>query len=389
MAAAIVTPSVIRWARERAGFATDDLARKLGTSAEKVAEWEAGTSHPTFRQAEKFANATHVPFGFLFLPSPPDEDLPIPDLRTSVGAPPIDAEFRDALRDVLFKFDWYRDYRLEHGSEALPFVGRYKLPTDTVSVARDMAQTLGIGAAERIEAQSADDFLRILVAKAEHLGLWILRNGVVGNNTHRPLSVDVFRGFAISDPILPVIFINGADAKAAQIFTFAHELCHIWIGASGISDPLKVDRAASSQAAQIETFCNRVAAEFLVPEQEFRAAWDDALPMETNVEELTRRFRVSRIVVAIRAREIGIIDSTEFEKFFAEERRRWKKARDAQAGGGDYYRTAKARNGDTFLRAVVSSAMSGELLLRDAGTLLNMTPKSIREAYKRQQGGQL
>ncbi|UEM07807.1 helix-turn-helix domain-containing protein (plasmid) [Skermanella rosea] len=81
MSKALVSPEMLRWARERVALSIDVLAQKLGTKPEKLTAWGEGGSQPTFRQAEKIAAVLHVPFGFLFLPEPPEEKLPIPDLR--------------------------------------------------------------------------------------------------------------------------------------------------------------------------------------------------------------------------------------------------------------------------------------------------------------------
>lgn len=389
MPEALVNPRVLKWARERAGLPVDKLAKRLNSSSSKIAAWEAGDSRPTFRQAEKLADATHVPFGFLFLPAPPEEKLPIPDLRVvdKAVSPALDADFIDTLRDIQFKHDWYREYLLEHGHQPLPFVGRFKKSTAPKQVADDMRRELGVGLSERLQARSWEEYFRILVARAERIGIWVIRNGVVGNNTHRPLSVEVFRGFAISDDVAPLVFVNGRDAKAAQIFTLAHELAHIWFGQSGISDPFQAVGASSAPSAQIEKLCNAVAAEFLLPETEFISSWRADVPLEQNADHLCAHFRVSRIVVAIRADGLGLVRKPEFQRFWEEEKRRWAEERTEGVAGGDYYRTAKARNGERFMRAVLASAMSGDILLRTAGALLNMTPKSVQEAYRRQQEG--
>jgi Zn-dependent peptidase ImmA (M78 family)/DNA-binding XRE family transcriptional regulator len=371
--------------------AAETLARKVGVSSERIAAWEAGASRPTFRQAERLAQVTHVPFGTLFLSEPPDEKIAIPDLRTAARfrPPHLDADFKDVLRDVEFKLDWYRDYRKDHGHGPLPFVGRFTPSAEPAEVAEDMRRTLGLDRADCEAASTWEDYFRLLVARAEAAGVWVMRNGVVGNNNKRPLSVGVFRGFAIKDAIAPVVFVNGRDARAAQIFTLAHELAHVWLGETGISDPFGGRFGVGRREGEIEELCNAIAAEFLVPGAECQSAWNQKIGLEANVQRLSARFRVSRIVIAIRAQELGLIDTNKFDTFYQAEQRKWAKNRDDTSVGGDYYRTVKARNGEHFLSAVLTSAMSGDLLLRNAGTLLNMTPKNLQEAYRRQQMGQL
>lgn len=391
MAHALITPEVLRWARDRAGISVDALAKKIGTNPEKIAEWESGISQPTFKQAEKIAQATHVPFGYLFLPEPPEEELAIPDLRTTAGSPRphLDADFKDALRDIQFKLDWYRDYRKDQGHSPLEFVGRFRLTAKPTEVAEDIRATLRVTSVDRNNARNWEEYFRLLVSRAEEAGICVMRNGVVGNNSHRPLNVEVFRGFAISDPIVPTIFVNGRDAKAAQIFTLAHELAHIWLGQSGISDPFGSVIGDDKRHGGIEKFCNAVATEFLTPQEEFISYWNKSFDIGRNINDTSTYFCVSRIVIAIRARDLGIIGQDDFEKLYDAERQEWKKKKENSKSGGNYYMTAKIRNGENFLNAVLSSAMSGNLLLRNAGALLNMAPKSLYEAYRKHRAGQL
>jgi Zn-dependent peptidase ImmA (M78 family) len=206
-----------------------------------------------------------------------------------------------------------------------------------------------------------------------------MRTGYVGSSTRRTLNVSDFRGFAIADKLAPLVFINGRDAKAAQAFTLAHELAHIWLGKSGVSDPY-LDRAGDHETG-VERKCNAIAAEVLVPRPLFLAAWHGRQSLALNAQALSQRFKVSRVVIARRALDCGMIGWDEHRAFFEQEKRGWQKQDDA--GGDNFYATAPVKNGKRFTRAVLHSAMSGDLMLRDAGSLLHMKPVMIQKLYAR------
>ncbi|MBZ0214519.1 MAG: ImmA/IrrE family metallo-endopeptidase, partial [Nitrospirae bacterium] len=203
-------------------------------------------------------------------------------------------------------------------------------------------------------------------AAIEEAGVLVMRNGVVGNNTHRPLDPAEFRGFAMFDHVAPLIFVNAADAKVAQMFTLAHELAHVWVGQSALDDV----RIESNRP--LERFCNRVAAEVLVPADEFVREWKGLDPKGAELQRLSRRFRVSRFVVLIRARESGLISRTEYAAQEATERTREFRPSGESSGGGNFYLTQRSRLGRRFARAVLNSARTGSTLMRDAYDLLGV-----------------
>jgi Zn-dependent peptidase ImmA (M78 family) len=383
MTEALVSPTILRWARERAFMPIALLADKLHTKEDTVVSWETGTTRPTFKQAEKFAATVHIPFGYLFLSEPPQDTLPIPDLRTQADTQQdrFSVDFFDLLQDVIFKKDWFRDYLLDHGAKDLPFVGKFAIGSSVKNVAADIRSVLGInfgGGGPR----SWEGRLNALFEKCEDIGIWVMRTGYVGSSTHRTLNVSEFRGFAIADTITPLIFINGRDAKPAQAFTLAHELAHIWLGQSGISDPY-LNRRLEDEAG-IERTCNAIAAEILVPHTEFMAQWDDGNGLVNNAHKLSLYFRVSRVVIARRAMDFGKISWGQYNAFFEQEQKSWPKP--GETSGGNFFAIAPVKNGKRFTRAVVNSAMSGNLLLRDAGALLHMKPATVRKLYARQTG---
>src|SRR3954453_6204481 len=215
---AYITPALLRWAREREGLTSPEAAQRFHVSLELWEEWESGYALPTLRQVEVLATRLNVPLGYLFLSEPPTERLPIPDLRTmadeSLAAPSVD--LRDVVNDVLLKQEWYRDYQESQGAEPIRFIKSFSEQDNPATVASNIRKTIGINEVLRHEARSRDEYVRKLIQRVEAVGILVLRSRIVYNNVRRPLNHTEFRGFAISDPLAPLIFINGRDAKAAQ-----------------------------------------------------------------------------------------------------------------------------------------------------------------------------
>jgi len=380
MSHALVNPDILRWARERSYLGVDMLAHKIGIRVEKVLAWEMGESLPTFKQAQKLAHTVHIPFGYLFLPVPPVETIPLPDLRTigdfTVGK--ASPEFRDLIGDVMRKRDWFVEYLRKQEADIVPFIGKFNLNTSYEDVASDISETLGINGQLRQSSRNWEDFLRNMIIQAEKCGIWVMRSGIVGSNTHRPLLVEEFRGFVISEKLAPLIFINGKDAKAAQIFTCAHELAHLWVGESGISN-ISLGVEDTYICNNIEKFCNQVAVELLVPKSLFLVNWNLNQDIGENADRLARHFRVSTVVIARRALNLNLIDWATYWSFYESQRDKWTHIREDSEGGGDYYRTLKTRNGTRFSQAVLSSAYEGRLLFREAAALLGTSVGNLEE----------
>ena len=376
MSETLINPGIVQWAADRAKVNDVSLAKTLGVRFEKLQAWFVGEFRPTFLQARKLAKALRIPFGYLYLQHPPEEPLPIPDLRT-VGdhiTAIISPDLRDVLNDALRKQSWYRDYLRDHGEGPLPFIGRYTPAAPVEEVAADITRILELFLQHRKAARNWEEFLRILMERAEVAGIWVMRNGVVANNTHRPLNIHEFRGFTICDSVAPLVFINGKDAKAAQIFTLIHELAHLWIGQSGISD-LSLALPHEYDHLQVERFCNSVAAEVLAPAAEFQNQWQPQTQFSENLEQAACYFRVSSVVAARRAYDLKLVSWQEYFEFYQMQAALWRKA--TAGGGGSYYRNIRVRNGHLFTEAVLTSAKERRLLLRDAGRLLNVNPAKI------------
>jgi len=366
-----ISPNILRWAAEQRGISLDALVDLLGTPS-KHDDFAAGKL--SVAQAEKLAKKAHIPFGYFFLDTPPASvQRGIPDLRQLPNHEPLSIDFFDVLDDVLRKQQWYQEYLQEQGAQQLDFVGKhpFKANIPAEQVAADIQRTLGITEHERKQCKTTSDFFTLFSVKAEGIGILVFKNGIVKSSTRRSLSVNEFRGFAIADPMAPVIFINGKDSEAAWIFTLAHEIAHIWLGESGVSD-LPANQQKSSN--KLEVYCNRIAAELLTPKTQFLDAWEQAA--ESKFDVLSKAFKVSRLVIARRAFDLGKIDWATYQNI-ADASNKQK-----SSSGGDPYRNYPLRNSKRLTRAIVSTAMSGGMMLREAASLLNVRPDTVMELSK-------
>lgn len=378
-----VKPEMVQWARERAGLAVDVLLHRF----EKLPEWETGEVRPTFKQLEAFAQATHVPFGYLFLPEPPDEPLPIPDFRAvrnrQVGA--ISPDLRETIQTMQRRQDWLREERRDDDVPPLEFVGSARLTGDPEAVGREMRRTLGLGNGWAAQVRTWEEAVSKLRAAIEALGAMAVINGVVGNSTHRVLDVEEFRGFALSDPYAPLIFVNGADAKSAQMFTLAHELAHLWLGEAG--EGLSGFPGIFPDGGKVESFCDRAAAECLVPAAEMKAAWPEVKHEPLPFERLARRFKVSPIVIGRRAMDLRLVEREMFFAFYEEYTQR-ERRRQQDTSGGDFYRNQTARVGIRFATEVVRAAMEGRIGFKQAYELTGLNGGTFQK-YARRLGMEL
>lgn len=382
---AYITGEVITWARKRVGISTNELANLLHVGAANLEAWERESERPSFNKAEALAKHLRIPFGYLFLSKKPTLDIPIPDLRTQSGARPSNPSlnFLEAVQSALLRQQWFSDYQKETKRPKLPFVGTARLGEDIKHLASDMRRHLGITHKMREQCRSWEDFKTQFVRSAEDIGVMVMRSGV-GITNRRPLTVKEFRGFAIIDAFAPAVFINSRDAKAAQIFTLAHELVHIWLGESGISNPDPMKRS-SEDTNKIERYCNRVAAEFLVPSEGVEQMWETNQTIDRNVQRLVAYYRVSKFVVARQVFEMDRITRADYLAYLERNPSLWKPKEKGEEdeGGGDFYATFAARHGRTLISGVLRALGEDRISFRDASSLLSVKVGTLTKVADR------
>ncbi len=373
-----VPPEMLRWACERAGQSIEDLAERIP----HLPAWVRKEKQPTLKQLERLAKVTHTPLGYLFLPSPPDEHLPVPDFRTVTGATRDKASpnLLDTLYAMQGRQAWLRESLVESDMKPLAFVGSARRTDRPGAVGQEMRLALGLKDGWSEGIRSWQEAVSALRRSIEGLGVMAVINGVVGNNTHRQLSVEEFRGFALADPYAPLIFVNGADAKSAQMFTLAHELAHIWLGTKGLSGFPSLLPGGSG----VEDWCNQAASELLVPSEIFKARWREVKHEASPFRALAQTFKVSPVVAARRALDLKLVGRSTFLNFYDQYVGQERKASKA-TGGGDFYNNQNTRVGELFARQVLRAAMEGRIGFRKAYELTGLRGGTF-QTYARRLG---
>lgn len=374
-----INPEILRWAREWAGLTLEEVAEKV-PGYEK---WERGEKRPTMKQLEAVANRFHTPLGYFFLPDPPNVEVPIPDFRTLGDQRPAtpSPDLLETLHQMLRRQDWMRQYLIENGAEPLDFVGRAQVGEPIDVLATDIRETLGLTPKWAAVHASHKEALRHFRRTIEDARIMIVIMGYAGRSTRRTFNVEEFRGFVLSDEYAPLIFVNGRDAKEAQMFTLAHELAHLWVGQDALFDLPQLMPAG----VDAEIYCNRVAAEFLVPAEEFGAMWEHVSDKKDPFPALAQQFKVSQIVVARKALDLNYIRKDHFFEFYRRRKEETAEAPLSRSGRGNYWNTQSIRIGSLFGTAVVQAVKEGRLLYTDAYEMTGLRASTL-DSYADQLG---
>ena len=380
MSKVLINEAVLNWAVERSGKSFDALEDRFP----RIREWASGEAQPTLRQLRDLSKATWTPLGFLFLDAPPEMPLPVKHFRTIDDGTPTSpsVDLLETVQAMQTRQGWMREFLLEEGQDALAFVGAGLGGVDAIELGRLMRVTLGLREGWAADQSTWTEALRMLKDSMESVGILVVINGIVGNNTRRKLNVDEFRGFVLADEYAPLVFVNGADGKAAQIFTLAHELAHLFLGSSAAFDLRDMQPAADST----EQACNQGAAEFLVPSGQLLRAWTELNRSAEPFHAGARQFKVSEIVVARRALELDLISKDDFLMFYQDYAGRDRQPASKRPTGGDFWANQNFRIGKRFGVAVVRAAREGRLLYSEAYRLTGLFGRTFEKFATRLEG---
>lgn len=372
---AYITPNVLKWARESARMPEEIAASKLSVKVEKLKEWEAGISQPTIRQAQKLAKIYKRPFALFFLPDIPRDFQPLQDFRKT-GSKPLTTSSIFIIREIQQKQAWISDVYFENHESKLPFVGKFSIKDNPATVANDILTTLGIN---QLSYRTGNP-IREWIDAAESKGIFISRTSFI--NSRLKLDSEELQGFAIADPYAPFVFVNSDDWNSAQLFTLVHEIAHIWIAETGISNEIEPEIRNTQKFHPVELFCNEVTANALIPRKFFENIDRRTFQSAGEVFKAAKTLGVSSFAFIVRALNLNLISDSvyrklkkeadmEFSAFLVREEEKKIKQKE-KPSGPDYFLLQVNRNGRLFTQTVLDAFRGGYIEPAFASNLLNV-----------------
>lgn len=336
--------------------------------------WTRGEKQPTFNQVEQVSKATGIPFGYFFLSDPPTEDLSIVEYRTvdSLELENPSRDLIDTVHDMSLRQDWMRNHLISQNASPLNYVGKYS-KSSLSTIAEEIRVLLSLSEDWFLNSKTTSESFNYIRSALSNAGTMVMMSGIVGNNTHRTLSVKEFRAFTLIDNYSPLIFINSSDSINGKLFSLLHEFSHVLIGENSLFNAqYDNDRSINSK----ETKCNAVAAEILVPQEYFQKIWKKKIKKFTRenlVVDLASHFNCGTIVVARRALDNNFISYQEYSEITRQAIQLYneKKLKSNNNKGGNYYATAASRLDNQFFTHLVSSVHEGTTSYTDAFRLSN------------------
>ena len=379
-----ITPRVFAWARESAGYTVDQVAKRVNRPLEVVERWESGAAKPTYNQAKAAAEMFFRPTALLFLPEPPEERT-LADFRTLPDgkAAPQGPRLRHFARRVVDRCEWAAAARLAEGGVPRAFVGTASVTDNPAELAARIRGQLGVHPGVLRKAGGNVDARRFLADKIREAGVFVFSTDYA-----RAVPIEEMRGLAVCEPLAPAVAYNAADfGAAAQIFTLAHEMVHLWLGADGegISNSTgRLPERAQGKRAQVERFCNRVAGEVLIPGEWIKSRWlpatgNDDESATKNAEKIARLLCVSPDAAARRAADCGLIKPDVYgrlhEKYNDEAiKNREIRRRDLKERGKELWlprgKMLLSQSGRDFASLVLSAYYDGNIRPMEAAALL-------------------
>ncbi len=375
-----IVPDVLKWALSQA-----DDGRIDTSMLSCVEQWIEGTKQPTFNQIEILSKKTRIPLGYFFLKTPPKEEIKLVDYRTIDSAELISPsrELIDTISDMERICNWLHDYRVDAGFGTCQAVGSAKEKKDSIIIAKHIREYLRISKDWYTETRGADDSFSYIREKINQIGITVMMSGIVRNNTRRVLNVEEFRAFTILDDIAPLIFINSVDSYGGRLFSLFHELAHIFLGER---DLFNDRQRVIAKVSTVETLCNGIAAELLIPKDDFIREWNknNAEDVYDKVFSIAKKFHCGMIVVARKALDNNMLSGTIYCKIAKHAIEIFRESKEEkESSGGNFYNTLSSRVDRILIQSICTGLSEGRITYPEAFRLTNTNMKTFPDLASR------
>lgn len=370
-----VKPEVLNYYIKQSELDTEDL--KADKRLKNIELWLMGTKHPTFNQLDTLSKKLRVPVGYLILDEPIDDEPPLMKYRTvdSFETEKTSRELIDTIKIIENQQEFVSDYRKKHGFDPLKYVGYFQVNESVEDFVEFSRELLGIEEDWQTFLKGKEPF-KYFREKLSEIGVLVLVNGIVGQNTHRPLDINEFRAFVIIDQFAPAVFINTNDSKNGQLFSLLHEFAHILLGEQELYNAgIKIE----NQTTEVEKKCNQFAAEILIPNNQFINKWDQFknIDDEEKIAEVAAYFKVSEIVAARKAFDNYYISKKEYNEIAQATFELYESNKRKEKKGGDYWNNLKFKMDSEMYSTVKNSVYEGDIQYTEALRLLGISRRAF------------
>ncbi|WP_158554235.1 ImmA/IrrE family metallo-endopeptidase [Macrococcoides goetzii] len=362
---------VLIWAIKNSKIDKVTLIKKFNS----IDKWIKNDPSPTYNQVVELSNFLNVPFGYLLLDEPPNDEFEMLDFRT-IGTKEINKPSRnliDTVSDMKRRQEWMKNFLIQEGYEKNHL---YNVLDNNDDIKKSVELVRRIINLENLWfLDIKNDYFKFIKELLSKNGILIMQNGIVRNNTYRKLDVDEFRGFCLTDMYAPLIFINNNDSNNGKLFTLFHELIHVCLG----EDTLYIDGLELNNKSEI--FCNKIASELLIPTDYFLEMWNKnkSKIIIDKINELSYEFPVSNIAIARKSLDLKLIN----QDIYIEVEKKTNDVIKARKGsGGNFYNNNISRIDKNFILALSNKISNGESSFSDIYKLTGLKRNSFENIVK-------
>lgn len=371
-------PEVIKYYIDKSELNVESLSQN--NQLKLLKEWIDGDKNPTLKQLNQLSKKLEIPLGYLIVNEPIDDTPDLLNYRTidSKGLEQTSRNLIETIKISKNQQEFVAEYRKNNGYSSLDYVNIFTEEDELNEIIEFSRELLDLPVEWQQDLKGLNP-LKYFREKLNAIGIIVQRNGIVGGNTRRVLEINEFRAFVIIDEQAPLIFINTNDTLNGQLFSLLHEFGHILLGTSEVYN---VDAALSNQNNRIETLCNSIASELLIPNDWFVKNWTPSheLDLYDYTSELARQFKVSKTVVARKALDNKFIDTNQYDAIAQQnfvEYKNSKQRKKNKNGGGDYYKTLQSKMDSTLFNTVKNDYYEGNIQYSEALKILNVGSKGF------------